>query len=261
MFDQPAVLITGAANGIGAEIARRFAKEGWFIGVSDLDANAVRELVSELGEDRSMGLSLDVTSEDQWQSALESFEQRTGRLDLLVNNAGVLFSGRFETIPLAKQLLLMDVNVKGVVTGCYKAFPYLKKTASSRVINLASASAIYGQPSLAAYSSSKFAVRGLTEALNIEWEDHDITVMDMMPLFVSTAMVKDMDAQSISKLGVKLTPTDVANAVWKAANSGRKRQIHWPVGLDTQILYRFSGFMPDWVSRSINRWIGWSGHD
>ena len=95
--------------------------------------------------------------------------------------------------------------------------PYLKQASFARVINLSSASAIYGQADLASYATSKFAVRGLTEGLDIEWQKYGIRVFDVMPLFVSTAMVKDMQAESIKKMGVHLKAEDVAQDIFKLA--------------------------------------------
>lgn len=260
---QPSIFISGAAHGIGREIAQLFAARDWFVGIADVDSEAVADLVADLGAGCALGITLDVCDPDSWQQALTRFWEHTGRLDALVNNAGILASGDFARIPLGSQLKMVDVNVKGVLTGCYTALPYLRKTTPVRqgtqpcVLNLASASALYGQPSLATYSATKFAVRGLTEALNLEWESLGIRVVDVMPLFVQTRMVDGMDAQSIKKLGVKLTPADVAAAIWEVITGTHPvRQVHWPVGLNTRVFYRLSGWMPARVNRAVNRWIG-----
>ncbi|MBP9216623.1 MAG: SDR family NAD(P)-dependent oxidoreductase, partial [Agitococcus sp.] len=177
-------------------------------------------------------------------------------LDVLLNNAGILASGALEDIPLARQHLLIDVNIKGVLNGCYLALPYLKQTQGSRVINLCSASALYGQPSLAVYSATKFAVRGLTEALDLEWASYGIKVMDVLPLFVQTDMVTNMNADSIKNMGIHLTANDVANTIFQAATyKGRLAKVHWTVGTSTRLFYALSGAAPDFISRSINQFI------
>lgn len=255
MQKRPCVLVTGAAAGIGYAIAKTFAAQGWLVGVADIDEVGVARVAQELGE-QAIAFRLNVCDVDAWQRVLAQFWQQTGRLDVLVNNAGVLSSGDFGNIPLAAQHRMIDINVKGVINGCHCALPYLRQTKRARVINLASASAIYGQPSLATYSASKFAVRGFTEALDLEWEALGIRVMDILPLFVQTAMVKDMDAKAIDTLGVKLTAEDVAHTVWKAANAPRwSKRVHWTVGLDTRLFYSLVGLMPDWINRSTTRWI------
>ena len=83
---------------------------------------------------------------------------------------------------------MVDVNVKGVVFGCHAALPHLRRTPGSVVVNVSSASALYGQPGLAVYSATKSAVCALTEALELEWRPHGVRVVDVLPLFVRTAM-------------------------------------------------------------------------
>ncbi len=251
-----AVFITGAAAGIGRAIATIFAHNGWYVGAADIDEVGLKTLQASLGKDQCFTCRLDVTSEDDWAGALERFTQSAGRLDTLVNNAGILASGNFTDIPLAKQHAIIDINVKAVMTGCYQAFPYLKEQPGACVVNLASASAIYGQPSLATYSASKFAVKGLTEALNLEWEDYGIRVLDVLPLFVQTAMVTDMDARSIQRLGVHLTADDVARKIFSAASHRHSpAKVHWTVGWMTALMYTAANLSPDFINRWVNRRI------
>jgi NAD(P)-dependent dehydrogenase (short-subunit alcohol dehydrogenase family) len=248
------VFITGAASGIGRATASLFAQRGWLVGVADIDDAAVAALARELGPDRAWSCRLDVTQEREWEQALAGFVEHAGRLDLLVNNAGILISGPFTANPLARHHALVEVNVKGVLNGCHFARPYLLRTPGARVINLSSASAEYGQASLATYSATKFAVRGLTEALNVEWQADGIRVMDVMPLFVRTAMVDGMDAASVRRLGVRLTAEDVARVVFKAAEyKGSFGKVHWPVGWMARLLHAIGGAGPDRVSRFVAR--------
>lgn len=256
MESRPCVFITGAATGIGRATARLFGQRGWFVGLADIDEAGLTALSAELGETHSLTMSLDVRDPDEWRAALSSFHDRTGRLDVLVNNAGILISGPFETNPLERHHAVLDINLKGVLNGCYLAKPYLATTAGARVINLSSTAAIYGQASLATYSTTKFAIRGLTEALNIEWQDHGIRVMDIMPLFVQTGMVTGIDARSMDRLGARLTADDVAKVIWRAATyRGGVGKVHWPVGLLAIWLFRLTSMGPDRLSRFIARRI------
>lgn len=253
---RPCAFISGAGSGIGLATARLLARRGWYVGIGDVNAGALATAAAELGEASAWPCRLDVTDPGEWEAALAGFYQRTGRLDLLVNNAGILISGPFESNPLARHHALVDVNVKGVITGCHAARPYLARTPQSRVINMSSASAVYGQASLATYSATKFAVRGLTEALNIEWQADGIRVMDVMPLFVRTAMVQDMDAGSVRRLGVRLTPEDVARVIARAAEyRGGFGKVHWTVGWMARLLHGMSGMAPDRISRFVARRI------
>lgn len=244
------VFITGAGAGIGQETARLFAKKGWFVGLYDRDEAAVQRLSDEIGSKQAIFGKLDVTDVEGWKKSLAAFFDKTSQLDLLINNAGVLHSGAFENITLQQHKQIIDINVQGVINGCHSAFPYLQTTPHSRVINLSSASAIYGQPDIATYSASKFAIRGLTEALDNEWKVQGIRVLDIMPLFVKTAMVTDMKAGSFKKMGARLTPLDVAKTIYHAATD-KLPPTHTPVGLSTRLLYKISGFAPD----RLNHWL------
>ncbi len=250
------ILVTGAAAGIGRAIARLFHAAGWFVGAYDIDEAGVASLGGELGAKCVTG-RLDVTDPAQWETALaDFFAAADTRLDVLVNNAGILASGPFEEIPLARHKAIMDINVCGVVNGCHTALPYLKRTPNSCVVNMASASAMYGQPSLASYAASKFAVRGLTEGLNLEWQDHGVRVVDVWPIFVQTHMVENMNAKSIREMGVKLTPLDVARVVQQAVDAGpRSRKVHWVVGNDARFFKVAMGLLPDRAVRFINEKI------
>lgn len=248
------IFITGAAAGIGKACAERFHAAGWFVGLYDVDEAGCRELQEALGNERACVGKLDVTEARAWQGALKHFcEASDGRLDVLFNNAGILRSGPFQEIDLTQQHLIVDINIKGVMNGCHTAFEYLKQTPGACVINMASASAIYGQPEIATYSASKFAVRGLTEALDIEWREHGIRVVDIWPLFVQTGMMADLDgAASAANMGAKLTPGQVAEGVYAAANkTGRFASPHRPVGLSAKAFARAVKLAPDWLSRLI----------
>ncbi|HET7689537.1 MAG TPA: SDR family oxidoreductase [Nocardioidaceae bacterium] len=246
------VLVTGAAAGIGRAVARRFASDGWLVGAYDVDVAGLDSLAEELGESVVVG-ALDVRDQEAWRSALTDLTTESdGRLDVLVNNAGILRSGQFADIPLEAQQLIVDVNVKGVLNGCHTAFAHLGR--GSAVVNLCSASAIYGQAELATYSASKFAVRGLTEALELEWAAHGIRVRALWPLFVDTAMTKDMDIASSRSLGIRLTADDVAEAVLAATRPGG-HAVHRAVGRQAALMLASSQVSPSWALRLANKRI------
>lgn len=252
------IFITGAAQGIGKATAERFAREGWFVGLYDVNAEALALLREQLGADRCVAEVLDVTDAAAWGGALERFWQAAGgRLDVLLNNAGIAKSGAFQDLPLATHHAIVEVNLKGVINGCHSGFGYLRRTEGARLINLASASAIYGAADLASYSATKFAVRGLTEALDLEWRALGIRVCDIWPIFVQTNMVAGLSTGSIKAMGVHLTAEDIANTIWKAATQ-RRRRVHWLVGAQTHAMYRAACFLPDALNRAVTAKL--SGH-
>lgn len=255
---RPAIFITGAAAGIGRATAELFAARGWFVGLYDLDEAGVRALAAQLPAGAAVAGRLDVTDYAAFEAALAQFWQAAGqRLDLLFNNAGVGQSGDFESQPMARHRATIAVNFEGVVNGCHAAFPYLKRTPGARVISMSSASAIYGAPGLAAYAATKFAVKGLTEALDIEWRRHGITVRDILPLFVDTAMVRNFEAQLKAKdaLGMHLVPADIARVVWRAAHWRLWPRVHWYPGAQGYLLALAQKLTPGWFNRFTTRVI------
>lgn len=253
------VFISGAAAGIGRATAMTFARRGYRVGAYDVDLAglaSLRDEVSARGGDIAIG-QLDVTDAANWSEQLLAFTGRSGRLDVLVNNAGVLASGPFEDIPLDTQRRIVEVNVNGTLTGLHTAFPYLRDTPGAQVVNLCSASAIYGQPELATYSATKFAVRGLTEALELEWRRHGIRVIAMWPLFVQTAMVDGLHTNSTRTLGIHLTAADVAEDIYAATHPTRSRlpRVHYPVGRQTKALAGLAQVSPNWMARLLAKTV------
>lgn len=260
MGNSKTVFITGAAAGIGRATALNFAAKGYVVGAYDIDAAGLESLADEIGRlgARVVTGHLDVTdSNEMAQRVTEFADQTEGRLDVMINNAGILLAGRFQDIDVAAQLKEVDVNTKGVVNGMYAAFPYLRATAASTVVNLASASAIYGQAELATYSATKFFVRGLTEALDIEWGRYGIRVIAIWPLYVQTAMTHDVSTGTTKSLGINLTAQDVADAIVAALAPSRRtrvlHQVHYPVGTQTTFMMTGSRFIPAWLNRLLNK--------
>lgn len=253
------VFITGAAAGIGRQTALAFAIKGYTVGAYDIDETGLTSLAERI---RGVGGTvltghLDVVDADEMSCRVREFAQANGnRLDVMINNAGILVSGPFRECDLAAVHKLIDINCKGVVNGSHAAFDYLRSTPSSVMVNLGSASAIYGQPELAVYSATKFFVRAITEALDIEWERYGIRVIDIWPLFVATAMTDDLHTGTTDSLGIHLSPTDVADAIVAAVDTSgvrkRLRQVHFPVGTTTRAA-TFTRLLPGWLNRQLQK--------
>jgi len=236
MSEARSIFITGAGAGIGAETVRLFASRGWRVGASDVNPASLESLASEFGAGMVSTHVADVRDAGAVKAALGDFAAAAGgRLDAVFANAGVLFMGPNETITPAQKDLLVDVNVRGVVHTIDAAFPYLARTPGAHVIAMSSTSAEYGSPQHAVYSATKFFVRGLTEALDIEYRRHGIRVSGIYVAYVRTGMVFDAKVKpaSIERLGVKVTPRQVAETVWRAVHG---RRVHWRVGLDARLI-------------------------
>ena len=241
--DAKTLFITGAASGMGRATAKWFAAEGWFVGAYDVDEEGLKSLEQEIGAGSCLVRRLDVTDKPDYDAAASEFGQATGgRLDMLYNNAGIGHSGWFEDVPYEDTRRLIDINFVGVVNGIYAALPLLSSTPNSLCFTTSSSSATYGIPRLAIYAATKFAVKGLTEALSIEFERHDVRVADVLPGLIDTAILDNTPNHSgdgpdglrpqddaPTEGPFRLMPAEsVAECAWQAYHDETGR-LHWYV--------------------------------
>ncbi|RRN66382.1 SDR family oxidoreductase [Caulobacter sp. 602-1] len=250
------IFITGAASGIGLACAKRFASAGWFIGLSDIDKAGLKAALLAIGPDNGSLHPLDVRDRDGWANALGEFGKETGgKADVLLNNAGVARFGVLEDLSDADCDIQIDVNIKGVVNGARAGLPLLK-VAGGRLINVASCAGLYGSPKLAVYSATKFAVRGLSEALDIEYARHGVSVACVMPWFVETPILNagasgsnEHMADALRAGGLEVYPVeDAAQAVWDAAHG---KQLHYFVGKRAKQMRFATSHMPNTVRKQL----------
>ena len=247
------IFITGAAHGIGLATARRFASQGWFVGLYDINRESLQSLLDSGEFPRGCGQGCDVTDRASVEAALDHFSKETnGRLDVLVNNAGVLTSGPFQNIDPADHDRIIDVNVRGLTQVAQAAFPLLKQTPNATLVNLCSVSSIHGIPLLAVYSASKFYVNGLTEALNIEWAEHGIRVTSVKPPVVNTAMGHQLDPRLTEKMAANMEPPHVAEAIQMAVDG---RRIGYVLGTSARLWSWIDRFLPGSGRRKLVRYL------
>ena len=176
---------------MGAAEARMFAREGAKVVIGDVLDTEGRQVEAEINEagGECVFLHLDVTQELEWQRAVEAAVTRFGKLDVLVNNAGILRSaGLIEETSADEWDLTMDVNVKGVFLGTKAAIPEMRKAGGGSIINTSSTAAFVGFPRSAAYDSSKGAVRIFTKSTAIQYAKEGIRVNSVHPGSIDTAM-------------------------------------------------------------------------
>ncbi len=184
------IFITGAGSGIGRATAKLFASRGWFCGLYDVNSAGNTETAADLPADSFCTGTFDVRDRDGWSKAVHEFGAATGgQMHALFNNAGIGRYGWYEDIPQDDADLVIDVNLKGVMNGIYASLPLLEATSGARIVNNASSAGFLGAPQLAVYSASKFAVRGLSEALDVEFSEKGIRVIALCPWFIDTPIL------------------------------------------------------------------------
>jgi len=248
------IFITGAASGIGKAVAETFVQRGWFVGLFDIDEHGLSQVYKSMPAGSACYAGLDVTVRHQWAEAVDTFCSHTdGMLDFFFNNAGVLHHGWFEDVPPEHADHLIDVNVKGPINGIYATLPALRRTAErkgkARILNTASSAGLYGVPRVGVYGATKFAVRGLTESLDVEFSRYNIEVSDLMPGVIETPMVYETEANSnqsfkegfTADLGATVNPVAmVAEEVWQATT---EHKLHRTVGKGTGAQRFFSNHL------------------
>jgi NAD(P)-dependent dehydrogenase (short-subunit alcohol dehydrogenase family) len=237
-MNKKTIFITGAASGIGRETAILFAKKGWFVGIVDLDKDGLSSLESEIGKDNCFMAVMDVTESESVKVTIEAFGKKTGnRMDVLDNNAGIIKFGAFEDVSLEMHHKIANVNFNGCLNCIYYSLKLLKQTPGSRIINMSSASSLYGIPDFSVYSATKHALSAMTESLNLELGKYGIFVCDLKPPFVNTPLLElDEEVFSIKKMGINLEAPKVALTVWEAAH---RNKLHWKIGATRALSYLF----------------------
>lgn len=260
-----AIFITGGASGIGRATAQLFASRGWLVGIADVDTAGMQVTASMLPAGCASVHRLDVREREQWTAALDAFVQASGgRLDLLFNNAGIGSGGRWDTLDPEEADRVIDINFRGVVNGIYAALPHLRATPGSAIVNTGSASGFYGSAGLAVYSATKFAVRALTEALDIELAEDGITVRSIMPGFIDTPLLNravpgsnETSRDRVIASGLEFTPVEeVAQAVWDAVQGP---SVHVPVGKTARQLAFAMRWMPGRLRKRLRAATGERG--
>jgi NAD(P)-dependent dehydrogenase (short-subunit alcohol dehydrogenase family) len=183
-------IVTGAGAGIGRAISIRLAQDGARLAVTDIDRDAAEQTLSEVHRHspQSISLKMDVTSETEIKSCIESVLKAFSTVDILVNNAGVSTMGRFHELTVEEWDFNMNVNAKGTWLVTKQVAPLLMEKRRGKIIMVASMAAKLGAPLLAHYSASKFAVLGFVQAIARELAEYNINVNAVCPGFVQTGM-------------------------------------------------------------------------
>jgi NAD(P)-dependent dehydrogenase (short-subunit alcohol dehydrogenase family) len=215
-------LITGGAQGLGAAIASRFAAEGATVFLGDLKAETGEDAAAKIRArgGRAFFVTLNVTDEASWISALATVEKEAGRLDILVNNAGINIREPIEVMKVENFDAMLAVNVKGPFLGTKHAIPLLRRAGGGSIINMSSVCGLIGHRyTTEAYTVTKGALTLLTKAIAVRYAGDNIRCNSIHPSTVNTPLVQelfkdpDRKAERLGEvpLGRLATETDVAN--------------------------------------------------
>jgi NAD(P)-dependent dehydrogenase (short-subunit alcohol dehydrogenase family) len=209
-------LVTGAAGGQGWAIVKRLRADGYSVAACDRRADDVVAAVGELGDDAVIAIELDVTSPQQWQTAVEKTVDRFGLLNALVNNAGVLHRAALADETAEDFENAWRVNCLGAFLGMRATLAQLREAKHAAIVNICSTGAIRPFPAHCAYGSSKWALRGLTQTAAAELGPSGIRVNAVFPGPIATSMLDETTQTRLAAtamFGRLGQPTEIADAV------------------------------------------------
>jgi NAD(P)-dependent dehydrogenase (short-subunit alcohol dehydrogenase family) len=257
-FAAKRAFITGAASGLGLALARLLARDGWQLGLLDVDRVALDEAVTQLQQAGAAGVIAfngDVAAQDFVAAAVAEFVAARGGLDLIVNNAGVAVAGPVETTPPEDWEWIVGINLLGVVWGCRAAVPVFRRQGSGLVFNIASSAGFAAAPQMAAYNATKAGVISLSETLASELAGTGIQVSCAMPGFFRTHLLDHMRAPPAeNQLAHRIMdnsghdPDEAAQALLAAVAAGNLYVV-WPP--EYRWAWRLKRWFPLWFLKRV----------
>jgi len=246
------VVITGAGSGIGQALAVESAKKGALLAISDVNEAGLADtvkLAEDAGSPRVRSDRLDVADRDAFARYALDVVEDFGRVNLVVNNAGVALAGNFEDLEYADIDWIMGVNFWGVVHGTKEFLPHVIASGDGHIVNISSLFGLVSMPGQTMYNASKYAVRGMTEALREEMliAKHPVGVTAVHPGGIKTGIArnarvsakedKSATAELFDKKLARMTPEKAARIILKAV---RKNQARVLVGIDAHAVHHFA---------------------
>ncbi|AIO43252.1 SDR family oxidoreductase [Burkholderia cenocepacia] len=198
-IDGKVVVITGASSGLGEETARHLAQRGAKLVLGARRVDRLERLADEIGAGRQAMLETDVTERDAVQRLVDRAVDLHGRIDVMLNNAGLMPSSMLERLHVDEWDRMIDVNIKGVLYGIAAALPHMIRQKGGHIINVSSVAGHKVGPGGAVYAATKHAVRALTEGLRQEVKPHNIRTTILSPGAVATELTRTITDPDVAK--------------------------------------------------------------
>ncbi len=262
------VLITGAALGMGRLLARKFAGDGAKLVLVDVNGEALAKTAAELsGRDRGvLDYVADITDQGEVSALKDWVQGELGPIDVLVNNAGVVYGGPFLKVPIERHVKTVNVNVNALMIMTHAFLPDLMQKQAGHIIMLASASGFTGVPALSSYAASKWAVIGFSESLRLELEREGLGAIKLTivcPSFVDTGMFAGVKPPLLAPI---LKPEEVVESIYRAFKQDKTWVIEPAVvrtiplmraALPTPLVDRIGAMLG--MHSSMDSWVGRKG--
>jgi NAD(P)-dependent dehydrogenase (short-subunit alcohol dehydrogenase family) len=257
-FPSKRAFITGAASGLGLSMAGLLARDGWTLGVLDVDREALQRAVAQLraaGAATVTAYAGDVAVPEFVAASVSGFSHAHQGLDLMVNNAGVAVAGAVEATPVDDWNWIVGINLLGVVWGCRTALPEMKRQGSGLIFNIASSAGFAAAPQMSAYNATKAGVIALSETLASELAGTGLQVSCAMPGFFRTHLLDHMRAPpEENQLAHRIMdnsghdPDEAALALLGAAAAG-ELYVVWPP--EYRWAWRLKRWFPRWFLKRV----------
>jgi NAD(P)-dependent dehydrogenase (short-subunit alcohol dehydrogenase family) len=249
----PVAIVTGAASGMGSLAARQLLESGWRVAAVDLPGATYASLADHAGFHR---FDCDVSEADQVAATAAAITERLGRVDRLVNAAGIAVAGPIEQVPAARFAAVMSVNYLGTVHWVKAVLPAMRARDSGEIVLFASLAGWFATPNMGAYTATKFAVVGLAETLRLELRGTGVTLRCVCPPGVQTPMLDDILRQDAPKGALKVLKPITAQQVMDAIDASLARPragMYVFPGRGSTTVWRLRRFTPGLFDAALRR--------
>lgn len=246
------MVITGAASGIGAALARLSATTGYRVVIADINEGAADQVATEIG-DAAVAKRIDICSEESWKDLLDDIFRSEGRLDVLVNNAAIVHTGFARDVPIDLHRKTVDTNFFGAVIGMQTVLPLFRSQGFGHLVTVSSMNAFLPFPGIASYSAAKHALRAFHHAVAIEERKSPVDFTIVYPTATETPMLAkeaEDDAMALAFAGQSVTPDFVADAILRGIE---EKAVEVFIPMDRGTVVKTTGVDPDALRAMVER--------